>query len=89
MYCFTLAYIIKMASNKNQIDDLSNHYSRTGDTCEQNSLFQEYLEKYGNDHFRIFKLICNRKSGIKFIENKNNRFICQFSEKRTCSNRRT
>ena len=59
-----------MALNKNQIDDSSNHYSRTVDTCEQNSLFQEYLEKYRNDHFRIFKLICYHKSGIKFIEKK-------------------
>ena len=33
-----------MALNKNRIDNLSKHYSRTFDMCEQNSLFQEYLE---------------------------------------------
>ena len=75
MYCFILAYKIKMALNKNQIVDSSNHYSRAVDTCEQNSLFQEYLEKYRNDHFRIFKLICHHKSGIKFIEKKNKKLI--------------
>ena len=45
-------------------------------------LFQEYLEKYGNDHFWIYRLICNHKSGIKFIENKNNRFICEIPLKK-------
>ena len=29
-----------------------------------------------------FTLICNHKSGIKFIENTNNRFICEISPKK-------
>ena len=49
---------------------------------EQNSLFQKYLEKYGNDHFQIYTLICNHKSGIEFMENKNNRFICEIPLKK-------
>ena len=40
------------------------------------------MEKYGNDHFRIYRLICNHKIEIKFIENKNYRFICEIPLKK-------
>ena len=40
------------------------------------------MEKYGNDHFRIYKLICNHKIEIKFFENKNYRFICEIPLKK-------
>ena len=53
---------------KNRNRNLSDHYSRMFDMWEFNCLFQEYLEKYGNDHFRIYRLICNHKSGVKCIE---------------------
>ena len=53
---------------KNQNRNLSDHYSRMFDMWEFNCLFQEYLEKYGNDHFRIYRLIYNHKSGVKCIE---------------------
>ena len=71
-----------MALNKNQIDNFSNYYSRTFDMWELNSLFQEYLEKYVNNHFRIYRLMCNYKGGIKFIENTNNRFLCEIPSKK-------
>lgn len=35
------------------------------------------MEKYGNDHF----LISCCKSGIKIIETKNNRFVCEIPSK--------
>ena len=49
---------------------------------ELNSLFQEYLEKYGNNHFQVYRQVCNHKSGIKFIESTNNTFICEIPSKK-------
>ena len=66
-----------MSLNRNQIDNFSNHYSRIFNLWETHAKIEEYLEKYGNNHFKIFKQICCCEKGIKIIENKENRFICE------------
>ena len=68
-----------MALNKNQTEYLSNHYSRTFDMWGQNFYFKNIWKSM---EMTIYRLICNHKSGIKFIENKNNRFICEIPLKK-------
>ena len=71
-YC-SFSYLkqrIKMSLNKNQINNLSDHYSRTFNLWEIKAKFYECLDRHGSNYFEIFKLICLSKTGIKIIETK-------------------
>ena len=76
------AKIKKISLNQNQIANVSNQYSRTFDLREHNLKFKSLLEKHGNNHFIIYTRICYLISGIKLIEMKNNRFICEIPSKK-------
>ena len=47
-----------MSLNKNQLNNLSNDYSRSFDAWEINAKLYECLERHGNNSFYIFKTFC-------------------------------
>lgn len=49
---------------------------------EINKMFYKHLEKYRNDNFKIYQLICWWKSGINITEIKDNRFVCEIASKK-------
>ena len=71
-----------MSLKKNQTDNLVNHYSRTFNLWEINKKITEIVQKYGNDHFRLYQLVCCTKREIKIIEIKNNRFVYKTPSKK-------
>ena len=70
----------KPSLNKNQIDNLANHYSNTFSLWEINVHWD--TAEIWKWTFRLYQLVCHKKCWIKTKEIKKNRFLCKIPSKK-------